>query len=145
MNLPRVEKHLEKEFHVSWYIIIYKLILGLIEFISGLALGLLGKQLLRMYTFQVTKELSEEPHDLLARFSERIVPNIFTHDTFLILYLLLLGAAKIAGAIGLMYKQNWGVDLLVGLTVVLFPFQVVELLLHPSFFNLLYKIGRAHV
>ena len=39
-----------------------------------------------------------------------IVPNVLTHNTVIVASLLLLGVAKVAGAIGLIYKQNWGVD-----------------------------------
>jgi hypothetical protein len=84
------------------------------------------------------RELSEDPHDVLVRLTESVIPNALTHHTFIVFYLLLLGGAKIAGAIGLIYKQNWGVDLLVGLTLIMFPFQVVQLARHPSFPDFLY-------
>jgi uncharacterized membrane protein (DUF2068 family) len=52
----------------------------------------------------------------------------------------MLGSAKLAGAIGLIYQKNWGVDLLVGLTVVLFPFQVVNIILHPAVLDVIYLV-----
>ncbi len=53
---------------------------------------------------------------------------------------MVLGLAKIAGAVGLVYKKNWGVDLLVGLTVIILPFQLINLVVHPSFFDFLYLL-----
>ncbi len=137
-SYQNLEKKIEREYHVSWYIIVYKAVFGLIEFLSGVGLAIFGKQMLHFYNVILADELSEEPHDLLARLSERIIPNLLTHDTFLAIYLLLLGAVKIAGAAGLIYKKNWGVDLLVAMTIVLFPFQIVNLLIHPSLFDFIY-------
>lgn len=138
MKFSQIEKQAEKEFHVSWYIIVYKLCYGVLEFVSGVAVAFFGRQMLRTYNLDITRELSEDPHDLFARIAHVILPNLMVHRTSLVLTLILLGAAKIAGAIGLMYKQNWGVDLLVGLTMVMFPFQLVNLIMHPSFFDFLY-------
>jgi len=66
------------------------------------------------------------------------IPNVLTHHTFLVIYLILLGSAKIAGAIGLIYKKNWGVDLLVGLTLLMLPFQLFRLFLYPSIADFIY-------
>jgi len=138
MKRSHGETKAEKEFLVSWYIIAYKFIFGLIEFLSGVGIAFLGRQMLRLYRLNVARELSEDPHDLLSRVSERIIPNVFAHQSILVFTLILLGAAKIAGAIGLMYKKNWGVDLLVGLTVLMLPFQVVNVILHPSIVEAVY-------
>ncbi len=132
------EKNAEKELHVSSYIILYKLCYGILEFVSGVVVAFFGRQMLRTYNLDITRELSEDPHDLFARIAHIILPNLIVHRTSLVITLILLGAAKIAGAIGLLYKQNWGVDLLVGLTMVMFPFQLVNLIMHPSFFDFLY-------
>lgn len=140
MGILGNEEALEKEFHVSIYIVIYKFMLGILEFSVGIAIALFGSQIYRSYQTSLLKELSEDPHDLLARVSEAIVPNVLTHHTYILLTLLLLGLAKMAGAIGLVYKQNWGVDLLVGLTLIMAPFQIVGLILHPGLFNLLYLV-----
>lgn len=136
MLLTRIK--IEKEYHVSWYIVVYKLLFGLTEFILGLGIALFGKAALHWYAIYIAQELSEDPHDLLVRLTQGIVPNILTHNTFLILYLILLGGAKIAGAIGLVYKQNWGVDLLVALTIIMLPFQIFQLLVHPSLPDFIY-------
>ena len=130
----------KEEYHVSWFIIVYKFTLGLIELISGLGIALLGKQILADYMWQISQELSEDPHDFLANLSMGIVPNIFTHNAFIVLSLIVLGLTKIAGAIGLVYKQNWGIDLLVGLTIIMFPFQLTNLIANRSFFDFLYLL-----
>ena len=138
MQIPQIEQRLEKEFHVSWYIIAYKLAFGLIELAMGIIMGFAGKRLFALYHTYILRELSEEPHDVLARLSEHIIPHILTHNRLLVFYIILLGAAKVVGAIGLIYGQNWGVDLLVSLTFILFPFQVIGLIRHPSLLNFLY-------
>jgi uncharacterized membrane protein len=140
MKIFRNEELIEKEFHVSIYILVYKFTLGIIEFLAGLAIALFGSEIYMLYQTSVIKELSEDPHDLLARLSENFVPNVPTHSTYIVVYLIVLGLAKILGAIGLIYKQNWGVDLLVGLTILMAPFQIVNLIMHPNLFDLIYFI-----
>lgn len=132
------EQQIEAEYHVSWYIIAYKPVFGLIEFLFGAGIMVFGVKALAWYRIYASQELSEDPHDLMVRLTEGIVPNVLGHHQFLALYLVILGAAKIAGAIGLMYKQHWGVDLLVGLTILMFPFQFIQLARHPSFPDFLY-------
>lgn len=138
MKLFRNEEEIEKEFHVSVYIIVYKFAYGLAESLMGLAVALFGRSLYQLYETRLIRELSEDPHDSLARISESFVPHLLTHSTYIVLYLVLLGVAKMLGAIGLIYKQNWGVDLLVGLTILMAPFQIVNLVVHPNWFDLMY-------
>ncbi|MCL4562087.1 MAG: DUF2127 domain-containing protein [Chloroflexi bacterium] len=135
-----IEENLETEFHVSRIIIAYKFLLGLVEFFSGIGLIIWGGSAFRLYQMFISQELTEDPHDLLAQLTERIVPSLFAQHTSLAAYLIVLGAAKLAGAIGLIYQKNWGVDLLVGLTVVMFPFQIVSLILHPIISDLIYLV-----
>ncbi len=139
-NIFSREPEIEQEFHVSVYIIVYKLALGLAEAAAGLTIGLAGSRIYQVYEATLLNELSEDPHDLLARLSESIVPNVLTHNGLVVLYLLVLGLAKIAGAIGLIYKQNWGVDLLVLLTLLMAPFQIGSVILHRHLFDLVYLI-----
>jgi uncharacterized membrane protein len=140
MILIQSEAKIEKEFHVSVYIIVYKFGLGLLEFLFGFTLWFFGQKIYQIYRSGILSELSEDPHDLLANLSQKIVPNLLTHNGFIIIYLLILGSAKIAGAVGLIYKENWGVDLLVGLTAVMAPFQIVSLIIRPNIFELLYFV-----
>jgi uncharacterized membrane protein len=140
MKSHDVEERIEEEFHVSWYIIAYKAIFGLTEFLLGTGIIFFGQAALRWYRVVTIAELSEDPHDVLVRVTAHVVPTILTHNTFIALYLILLGAAKIAGAIGLIYKQHWGVDLLVGLTFIMLPFQIIQLAMHPSLPDFLYIV-----
>lgn len=132
----RMEPYARHE--VAWYVVAYKLIFGLLEVLAGLGLLFFSRQAMVWYRTVVVAELSEDPHDLLALVSSKILPTILTHHTYLVVYLLALGGAKVAGAVGLFFGRNWGVDLLVGLTIAMFPFQTVELFLHPSIMNFLY-------
>ncbi len=134
------EQEIENEFHVSIYIVVYKFLLGLFESSGGLIIAFFGSRIYAIYEASLFKELSEDPHDLLARLSESVVPNVLTHNNYVVIYLLLLGLAKMIGAIGLIYKQNWGVDLLVVLTLLMAPFQIVNLILHPQVFDFIYLV-----
>lgn len=134
------EARIERVYHVSWYIIAYKFLFGLAELLFGLAIVFFGRQGVHWYRTVAAAELAEDPHDLVVRFTMGIVPGIFMHNTALALYLILLGGAKIAGAVGLVYRKNWGVDLLVGLTFFMFPFQAVRFLMHPSLPDMLYIV-----
>jgi uncharacterized membrane protein len=138
MKTHLVEQQIEDEYHVSWYIIAYKLLFGLVEFLIGAGIIFFGRAALVWYNIYTTQELSEDPHDLLVRLTEGVVPGLLTHHTYLALYLFILGSVKIAGAIGLIYKQHWGVDLLVGFTIIIFPFQFIQLLRHPSLPDFIY-------
>jgi uncharacterized membrane protein (DUF2068 family) len=143
MRLPRLfrnEEQIEKQLHVSIYILVYKFLLGLFEFAAGVSIGLFGSEIYRVIQRSLIQELSEDPHDLLARTTESILPNVLNHNTYVVLSLLILGLAKMAGAIGLVYKRNWGADLLVGLTVLMAPFQIANLIMHPRVFDFLYLV-----
>ncbi len=134
------EKYIEKQHHASLLIIVYKLFFGLFELILGVYITLFGRTALVWYRMYTIQELSEDPHDLLVRVTENIIPNVLAHHTFLAIYLILLGGAKVIGAIGLIFKQNWGVDLLVVLTIVMLPFQTLRIILHPSLIESLYLV-----
>lgn len=140
MKLQTLEHEVEKEYHVSWYIIFYKFLLGLIETLFGISIFIFGKYIAHIYLYYAAQELSEDPHDILVHLTEGIIPQLFSHNWYIVFYLLLLGGAKMAGAIGLLYKKNWGVDLLVGLTTILLPFQLYNLVVHPSFLDFMYIV-----
>ncbi len=132
--------HHKEELNASRIIIVYKFGLGLIELMSGLGIALFGKQLLAQYFLQLSQELSEDPHDVLAHLSLAIIPHLFTHNTIIVITFIVLGMTKIAGAIGLIYKKNWGIDLLVGLTVIMLPFQLINLFAHPNILDFIYLL-----
>jgi len=126
--------------NISGYIIIYKFILGLIETILGLGIIFFGKRLFETYLNFTQNELFEDPHDLLAVILEKFVPYIFQHHIFIIFILLLLGISKMIGAVGLWYHKHWGLDILIVVTIILLPFEVVNLFRHLSLLNTAYFV-----
>lgn len=139
-KIVNFEKKLEAEFHVSWYIIAYKLIYGFFELVLGIGIAIFGKSAYKLYYNFQAQELIEDPHDLIARTLNKIVPYLFNHHGYIIFLLVLLGTVKIVGAIGLIYKKHWGIDLLLGLTVLLLPFQFYNLIFHHSLIDLYYIV-----
>ncbi len=133
-------KNIEKEFHISRYIIAYKFILGLLETVLGLGIIIFGKKLFEVYLNFRNNELLEDPHDLLASTTEKVVPYLFMHRDYVILVLLLLGLSKMIGAWGLWHHKHWGLDILVVVTIILLPFEVLNLIRHPSLLNSAYFI-----
>lgn len=133
MNTKNIEENLEKEFHVSKFIIAYKFILGAIELVLGLGILLFGKQVLGVYQNFKNGELLEDPHDLLVNTLEKIIPYIFQHQGYIILILISIGLVKIIGSVGLLYHKHWGLDLLIGLTFLLLPFDSYNFVASPSF------------
>lgn len=128
----------KKGLHISTYIIIYKLILGLLELLLGLGIILFQKNVLQIYESFKTQEFLEDPHDLLVKLAENVVPFVLEHRGYIVLILILLGVVKIIGAIGLLYRQHWGLDILVVLTFLLLPFQSYSLLTNPSLYKVIY-------
>lgn len=129
---------LEEEFHVSKFIIFYKFILGLSELILGLGVLILGKRAVVLYNSFKTGQLFEDPNTLLIHIAEKLLPYIFSHRVYIILVLVLLGLAKIIGAIGLVYKKTWGLDLLLFVTLLILPFQLFSFIRKPSLFDFIY-------
>lgn len=133
-------EELEEEFHVSRIIILYKIVSGLLELILGMGIMVFGNQLFRVYINFRRQELLEDPHDLLVRLLEKFVPYLWENHGYIIFILFALGIVKVAGSIGLLYRKHWGLDLLVGLTVLMLPFEGYNLLRHLSLTNLLYFV-----
>lgn len=131
-NLAMAEENIEEELQISRLIILYKIISGFLEIMLGSALLIFGRELYRFYLNFQLEELFEDPHGLLASFLQKAIPYIFEHQGNIVLILFLLGTVKVAGAVGLLYHKHWGLDLLVGLTIILLPFEGANLLTHPS-------------
>lgn len=132
------EDKLEKEFHVSRAIIVYKFVAGIIELALGFGILFGGKKILEIYQNFKSDELLENPHDILVFILEKIIPYIFEHHIYFVLILLALGFVKVFGAIGLLYKKHWGLDLLVALTLILLPVDGFSILIHFTWGKLIY-------
>ncbi|GEM_PF-1731944 len=139
MNPEETEK-LEEEFHISRLIIAYKFILGLLEFLLGVGIILFGKNAVIFYQNFKSSEVLEDPHDLLVGITEKIVPYLFKHKDYVVLILIILGLVKMMGSVGLIYKKIWGLDLLLGVTVLMLPFQLFSFLRNPSLFDFIYLV-----
>lgn len=139
MRTPNTEEQLEEEFHISRWIIVYKFILGVLELIMGLALLIYGSKIFDLY-YDLRDDLLENSQIILVNLLEKLLPFILEHKGFIILLLLLLGITKIVGAIGFYYRKRWGFDLLIGLTFLLLPFDLVDLIRHPTLGRLSYFI-----
>ncbi len=124
--------NIEQEYHASLYIIFYKFITGIFEVLLGAGMVFFGKQIIDLYQTFVYQQVLEDPHDLIAAVSEKVVPYLLEHQGSVIFLLIIIGIAKIAGAVGLWYHKHWGLDIIVGLTVLLLPFQIADLITQPT-------------
>lgn len=125
-------QNLEKEYHVSRYIIAYKFILGLLETLLGVGTLIFGKRIYEIYLNFRNSEALEDPHDLLVFITEKTIPYLFAHRGYVVLILLLLGLTKMVGSVGLWYRKHWGLDILIVVTIALLPFESYYLIIHPS-------------
>ncbi|MCL4360339.1 DUF2127 domain-containing protein [Patescibacteria group bacterium] len=129
-----------EQVEVSWIIVAYKLISGAFELILGTGIVFFGNRMLGMYTRFRNEELLEDPHDLLVRVLGSVVPMLVEYRTAITIFLFILGATKIIGAIGLLKKKEWGLDLLIALFLILLPFDLYSLAFHFTVVKLLYFI-----
>jgi|SRR5581483_9585828 len=129
---------MKKETNVPKTIIVYELLLGLFEFISGFGILFFGKSLFGIYEQMKNAELLEDSNDLFVKIFEKFIPNIFQHRYYLAFFLLSMGAVKIASGIGLIYKKEWAEHLLIIFLTVLIPFDLVGEAIHFSLFKTIY-------
>ncbi len=128
----------EGELEISNTIVVYKFVLGIGETLLGLSILFYGRAIVRIYEHYQVKELLEDPHDRLIAFTKTLLPFLLSNQTYFIIFLFLLGLSKIIGSIALWRGHDWGLDLIVGLFVILVPFNIVELVNHPTPVKLVY-------
>lgn len=125
--------------HISKTVIIYKFVTGVIELILGLGILFFGRNIARIYVQYEIREFLEDPHDILIAVTDKVVaPLVIHHRVYLMFFLIVLGITKIIAAIGLLYKKEWGLDLLIGLFIILLPFDIFTLFSHPTFLKAIY-------
>ncbi len=129
-----------EEQEVSYVIVGYKIISGIFEVLFAIALAFFRRPIYHWYLRMSTQELFEDPHDLLARTFQTIVPVVNQHRIYLIFLLSILGVTKVIGAIGILRRKEWGLDLMVGLFVFLLPFDLYNLITHPSILKCVYLV-----
>jgi uncharacterized membrane protein len=140
MNTRQLEKSLERELHVSFYIVAYKFISGFLELILGMGILFFEKNVLAVYHSLVIRELLEDPRDFLVSISQKIIPYVLTRNRTLSIFLILIGLVKVIGAVGLIYKKDWGVDLLIVITLFFIPFQLWNVFNKHSLPDLIYLV-----
>lgn len=122
----------------SYIVVLYKLVTGLTEFILGLGIIFFQKNIYHIYTNYKINELLEDPHDLLIKITEKIIPIFSHYHTYLIVSLLIFGLVKIIAAIGLFYDKEWGLDILVISFFLMLPFDIYTFFSHPTIIKTLY-------
>ncbi len=125
---------------VSALIIGYEFALGLIETLLGLGIVFFGKAVIAQYQTLRDSEFLNEGHDLLVDLLQKVIPYVSDHRVYVSVLLLALGLVKIASSIGLWMGKKWGKHLMIGLLVVLIPFDVVGILKHPKLLELIYLL-----
>ncbi len=126
--------------NVSRGIIIYKFVLGLVELLLSIGIMVYGKKMYIIYAHFRSQSLLEDPHDLIVVVTEKFLPYLLMHRGYLILILFILGVVKMIGAVGLYYRKHWGLDLLVGLTFILLPFELYQLLSKFTLLKLIFLV-----
>lgn len=128
----------EDDIKISKGIVLYKFILGVGELSIAFSLIFFGRNIGRIYQQYRVRELLEDPHDRLIKFIQGVSPYLNQNRTYFIGLLLILGITKVIGAIGLWKNKEWGLDLIVGLFVILIPFDMIDLIIKPSFIRVVY-------
>lgn len=139
-KIQKIEEEVEKDLHISQYIIAYKFLLGLFETLIGLGIIIFGRQMVQIYQDFKTEELFENPHGLIVSMTEKFIPYLFDHRGYVVFILMLLGITKLVGAVGLYYKKMWGLDILVFVTILLLPFDLEYFFGHPTITRFIFLI-----
>lgn len=109
-------------------IVSFKLVSGAAELVGGLALLILPPSLLKViFSLASAEELREDPDDPFVLFIQHRLPQLLGTKHLIALGLILLGAVKIVGAVGLLRRRPWGYKLLVILLIALLPFDAYHL------------------
>lgn len=128
----------DEDIRISKTIVVYKFILGVGELALAFSLIIFGRNLGRVYQQYRVRELLEDPHDRLIAFIQYISPVLAQNRNYFIGLLILLGVTKVCGAIALWRGHDWGLDLIVGLFVILVPFDIAELFYRPTLVKFIY-------
>jgi uncharacterized membrane protein (DUF2068 family) len=121
-------------------LVLYKFIAGLFEVSIGISFGIFGNQFLRFYQLFELSHLREDP-SIYVRTVEKAVPYLLDHRTYVIVFFLTFGMAKIIGAIGLWYEQYWAIQMMILLSALLLPFEIVDFLQRPTIFLAFYILA----
>lgn len=127
LNIPKV-------------VIIYELVTGFFETISGLSLVLFGHKLLNLYVSLNNAELLESSHGSIAYLAEKLIPNLFEHRIYIALTLMAIGITKIISGIGILLNKWWADHLLVVLVLTFIVINSLESLVAYSIIKFIFLI-----
>lgn len=104
------------------FLIGFKLLSGSAEIGAGILLLILGPSALEhLLRLASREELREDPADRLLALLQNRLPELWAHKHYFVAGLLVLGAIKIIGAVGLILRKPWGYYILVIVMLVLIP------------------------
>ncbi len=124
---------------ISKAIVVYKLILGVIELFLGVGI-LFSAKILEIYRQYRVRELLENSNDVVVKTIDRLTPFVLQHHLYLTVFLIVLGISKIIGAIGLLNDKEWGLDLLIIIFFIFVPFDLFNLITHPTLLKFIYLL-----
>ncbi len=114
-------------------VVVVKSAMGAAELSLGVVLLTMSADAIRALVDRLSREERvEDPNDPLVLFVQHRLPLLASNKTVLALTLLLLGSAKVVGAIGLLRRRPWGYWVLVVLLCALLPFDVYRVATRPS-------------
>lgn len=117
----------------------YEFIGGFVELFLGFGVLFLGNSFNAFYQAFALSHLREDPN-LFVRTIERTIPFLLNHKAYVIVYFLVFGLSKIMGGIGLWYEKVWAIYMVILLSFLLLPFEVIDFIARPSPFKLIYII-----
>jgi uncharacterized membrane protein (DUF2068 family) len=118
-------------------LIFYKFAAGALEVLTATLFLLFGRQFSNFYQNFELAHVDQEP-SLYVRTVEHAVPFLLDHKMYIIVFLLTFGLGKIIGSIGLWYEKMWAIHMMIVLSMLLIPFELVDFISHPSGFKLFY-------
>jgi uncharacterized membrane protein len=132
MSRFRARDPLDRIFEIG---IILKGLDGVLEAIGGLLLFAVTPATLDLLVARLTQhELSEDPHDFIARHLLRYAHGLTgSAVTFAAVYLLVHGVIKIVLVAALLRNQAWAYPWMIGFLLVFIGYQLYRLALSPTF------------
>ena len=124
----------------NYPIIIYELITGIFEGISGVGLVIYQDELMGVYQKLRFQGWFDGDHEVIDLLFNSAISFLLSHSLYIGLYLLLLGVVKLLSAYGLYKRQLWGKHLLVGLMAVLIPIDFIGLVTHFELYKLAFLL-----
>ncbi len=120
--------------------IFYKILLGIIEFIFGLGLLVLGLQLYEMFNRFINTHAIQDSDDIFLIITNQYVPILLQHRYLISIIFLALGLSKIMGGLGMLYRKVWAKHLLISFMLAFIPYDLVGFIRSPTLFEAVYLV-----